>query len=581
MIPIIPIIPIFVFGLLTWLFELDYIYLIIFNIGYFIYNSNTEYKYINDDANYLINKKCLKNELESIKCREYLFNYEQIVMLAFSNGTWSYMIKYFFQIMNQLFISYFNTNNTGAVLNIMGLQTICNSISHDIDGILMLIISYIILKHNVNKYKSVQSQNLIQSVVRSNYIAVLEFINKTVKNTCTKRYIFLKKKFVYNSLVHILIQKHEHILNTYVYSDNNDAHKITEINDYSHGIFKVKNLYLYESEMLLIINNISNMMYNNQNNLSDLHRIQQDKTSTACVGIKGCPTSRCDLQELENLITQFKKKFNNYNTHIQDNILRAVLNNNINSKTKQKTILFFYGSPGTGKTRAAKCLSDILKLPLVHVSSKDIEHLYEGDTKKIYNTFEEKIKGICPLFVTYFNKHKTSKIIIFIDEIFDNNLIKIDVLKKLIDPFHTKFEWYPIKEKIDYSNVIIVLASNNKPSNIKDLTKNSLMAIAERMITVNFDKITLDKRYELANKWFNKYIKKIIIDKYNNQLNNHLNDNNNSTKTINEIVEYDNEKSIGVRVLKKMIKEYITYLTYNKYFNTFDIKQIYNSHTDI
>lgn len=222
------------------------------------------------------------------------------------------------------------------------------------------------------------------------------------------------------------------------------------------------------------------------------------------------------------------------------------------SNLSGKTATYFYGAPGTGKTRAAILIAETLGVEFEIISLSDVESLI-GSQEKRGKLLEALTNG---------NNKKSKNMIILLDDADKiigqkDEYVLVSLLLTLLEAETKNFKSpYLDGAEIDISNLGIILAGN---------TQITDPALRSRLNIIEFDNYTLEKKQEIV--WKN-LLKNLIKESNANNSKLQIQESDfteEDKENINELVKQD--KDPGFRTIKINLEKYFACKILQKYFN--------------
>jgi ATP-dependent Lon protease len=239
-----------------------------------------------------------------------------------------------------------------------------------------------------------------------------------------------------------------------------------------------------------------------------------------------------------------------YDQSLVDNIkllaYQIIRDSNRSSDGPQKSMYYFLGVPGTGKTTTAKLIAQVLGLPFFSINLSKIQANDLTSPGKIDGTDSKIAMG--KIAECFLSEGATLNAIFFLDEVHDvlNPRNKYSDayqsgLKELLDPDNEYIQDDGLKEKINVSHCIFLLAGNLPPSDTEGALLNRMQTYFFSPATGNARQLIAEKALADAKAQFGF----TSIDKRD--------------KTFQNIVAYDKQhcSEDGVRPLRAVVRNYV------------------------
>lgn len=249
---------------------------------------------------------------------------------------------------------------------------------------------------------------------------------------------------------------------------------------------------------------------------------------------------------------EINKAFFGYTSDVIAALQRYCIRQTAASKATavRKVVAYFWGPPGTGKTRAAGCIADALKLPLETLSLSKI-------TPEDLIGTEEKPGLLLDVMTRAGRNGKESlnNMVLLLDDadrVLNEENRASSFILNLLEP-ETKSFYSPfLQSNVDISHLCIILAGN---SEIRD------DALRSRLQIVKFDGYNAD--YKKAVVW-KTMLPELIKIHENSELPLIFDDVKKEQAAIDQIIEKDDD--LGFRSVKQRMMEYLEGMVLRKYF---------------
>jgi len=242
-----------------------------------------------------------------------------------------------------------------------------------------------------------------------------------------------------------------------------------------------------------------------------------------------------------------------YPQHIRNNVIEfsaeIISSSRTTSSDCMKSLMYFVGPAGTGKTHLAKKFINIMGLMHTNIDLSSDKAKFElfgtssfscPQTGSIVNT----------LLTLNHNDKRHKNFILFIDEadkpinklsqsnIFNNSDLTSSDILQLLDPNNKTIYDHGLGIDIDVSRMIIIMTGNESITND---------ALRSRIRTIQFDAYTYEQKCQMTPN-----LLKSVKSGYSN-----IEWNSEDDAIIQQIIRIDNNE--GVRIIKQVIKAYIIY----------------------
>ncbi len=241
----------------------------------------------------------------------------------------------------------------------------------------------------------------------------------------------------------------------------------------------------------------------------------------------------------DEIYSQLASVLRNYSEGIKDKIGQSVKTHVLASSSHEndglRTILYFFGIPGTGKTHLAKKLKEATGLSLVHISLAeasaddivsqssytDYSQLNFGDGPPLRITREngagfginnfwklDKLTRLSQALVHDNGEQLEKNAILFFDEadkvLNDSNKSGLkSMMLSFLNPDQKEILLSDLGVKVDISQFLVILAGN------ETLHENALM---DRVVSINFEGFDKKQKEEIAWERFQSFFKRPCLD---------------------------------------------------------------------